>query len=63
MLTVDCIPQVLPALREECAQTAACAPLTKHFQHCQEKIEAGNGYKHEDCIEELFQYVMTGIVS
>jgi ubiquinol-cytochrome c reductase subunit 6 len=45
--------QVLPGLREQCEQSAKCAPLTKHFQHCQEKVEAGEGFQHENCIEEL----------
>ncbi|KAI0350536.1 hypothetical protein OH77DRAFT_1524800 [Trametes cingulata] len=43
----------LPALQEECEQTAKCAPLVKHFQHCEEKVNAGEGYKGEDCIEEF----------
>lgn len=45
--------QVMPAIREECAQSSKCAPLTKHFEHCQEKVQAGEGFKHEDCVEEL----------
>ncbi|KAI8996245.1 ubiquinol-cytochrome C reductase hinge domain-containing protein [Trametes punicea] len=44
----------LPALQEECAQTAKCAPLAKHFQHCEEKVHAGQGYKGEDCVEEFY---------
>jgi len=43
-----------PALREECAESAKCVQLTKHFQHCQEKVEAGEGFKGEDCVEEMF---------
>jgi len=43
-----------PLIREECQQSAQCAPLTKHFMHCQEKVQAGHGYKGEDCVEELF---------
>jgi len=45
---------VLPALREGCTQSAACAGFDKHFQHCTEKVTSGQGYKGEDCIEELF---------
>ncbi|EGO20321.1 subunit 6 of the ubiquinol cytochrome-c reductase complex, QCR6 [Serpula lacrymans var. lacrymans S7.9] len=45
-----------PAIREECQETAKCAPLTKHFQHCQEKVSAGEGYKGEDCVEELMMH-------
>ena len=43
-----------PDIREECKATSKCAPLTKHFEHCQEKVNAGEGYKGEDCVEELF---------
>ncbi|CAE6497651.1 unnamed protein product [Rhizoctonia solani] len=44
---------ILPELREECKQTAACAGFDKHFAHCTEKVTAGEGYKGEDCVEEL----------
>ncbi|KAI0772319.1 hypothetical protein BD413DRAFT_39754 [Trametes elegans] len=43
----------LPALQEECEQSAKCAPLLQHFQHCEEKVNAGEGFKGEDCIEEF----------
>jgi len=43
-----------PPLRDECAATAACTPLKQHFDHCTEKINSGKGFKHEDCVEELF---------
>jgi ubiquinol-cytochrome c reductase subunit 6 len=43
----------MPVIREECGNTGKCAPLTKHYLHCQEKVEAGEGFKHEDCVEEL----------
>jgi len=43
-----------PKLREECQTTAKCAPLKSHFEHCQEKVHAGQGFKGEDCVEELF---------
>ncbi|KAL0952424.1 hypothetical protein HGRIS_006697 [Hohenbuehelia grisea] len=46
----------LPAVREEC-QTGKCASLTKHFEHCQEKVNAGNGFKGEDCVEELCTFL------
>ena len=45
--------QALPALQEECQESAKCAPLAKHFAHCEEKVNAGEGFKGEDCIEEL----------
>ncbi|KAL5637622.1 hypothetical protein ACGC1H_004137 [Rhizoctonia solani] len=44
---------ILPELREECKQTAACSGLDKHFAHCTEKVNAGEGYKGEDCVEEF----------
>ncbi|QRV85270.1 ubiquinol-cytochrome C reductase hinge protein [Ceratobasidium sp. AG-Ba] len=44
---------IAPALREECTQSAACAGFDKHFQHCTEKVTSGQGYKGEDCVEEL----------
>jgi hypothetical protein len=28
--------------------------MAKHFEHCQEKVEAGEGFKGEDCVEELY---------
>ncbi|THH20925.1 hypothetical protein EW146_g515 [Bondarzewia mesenterica] len=42
-----------PQLREECQESAKCKPLTQHFLHCQEKVQAGEGYKGEDCVEEM----------
>lgn len=45
--------QVYPVIREECKSSAKCAPLARHFEHCQEKVAAGQGYKGEDCVEEL----------
>lgn len=45
--------QILPALQDECAESAKCAPHAKHFAHCEEKVNAGEGYKGEDCVEEL----------
>ncbi|KAG8988454.1 hypothetical protein FRB94_000693 [Tulasnella sp. JGI-2019a] len=43
----------MPAIREACQSSKSCAPLTQHFQHCQEKVQAGEGFKGEDCVEEL----------
>lgn len=48
-----CVGQPLPAIVEECEQSAKCAPALHHFQHCEEKVNAGEGYKGEDCVEEL----------
>ncbi|RDB17684.1 hypothetical protein Hypma_001258 [Hypsizygus marmoreus] len=44
---------VHPTIREECKESAKCAALTKHFEHCQEKVQSGQGFKGEDCVEEL----------
>ncbi|KAF4611529.1 hypothetical protein D9613_003609 [Agrocybe pediades] len=45
-----------PVIREECKASAKCAALTKHFEHCQEKVQSGQGFKGEDCVEELCAY-------
>ncbi|KAJ3481270.1 hypothetical protein NLI96_g7775 [Meripilus lineatus] len=44
---------VLPALQEECKQSAKCAAATAHFAHCEEKVNSGQGFPHEDCVEEF----------
>jgi len=43
-----------PVLREECQSSTKCAPLKQHFEHCQEKVQEGKGFKGEDCVEEMF---------
>ena len=48
-----CPTKLHPAIREECKESSKCAALAKHFEHCQEKVHAGQGFKHEDCVEEL----------
>jgi len=45
---------VQPVLREQCQSSARCAPLKHHFEHCQEKVNNGQGFKGEDCVEEMF---------
>ncbi|KAF8417888.1 hypothetical protein L210DRAFT_3543841 [Boletus edulis BED1] len=45
-----------PVICDECKSTTKCAPLTRHFEHCQEKIVAGQGYKGEDCVEEFMMH-------
>lgn len=50
---VDPTLQPLPELQEECKQSAKCAAATKHFEHCNEKVNAGEGFHGENCIEEL----------
>ncbi|KAG0706278.1 Non-heme 11 kDa protein of cytochrome bc1 complex [Suillus ampliporus] len=47
---------VHPIILEECKNSAACASLTRHFEHCQEKVQAGQGFKGEDCVEELMMH-------
>ncbi|GJJ11353.1 hypothetical protein Clacol_005585 [Clathrus columnatus] len=44
---------VHPAIREECSNSAKCSSLKKHFDHCQEKVQGGHGFKGEECVEEL----------
>ncbi|KAI0743050.1 hypothetical protein C8Q80DRAFT_1192256 [Daedaleopsis nitida] len=44
---------ILPAIQEECENSAKCAPSAKHFAHCEEKVNAGEGFKGEDCVEEF----------
>lgn len=46
----------MPAIKEECAESSKCAAATKHFQHCQEKVSAGEGFHGENCIEELYVF-------
>lgn len=46
--------QIHPEIREDCKNSAKCAALAKHFEHCQEKVQAGEGFKGEDCVEELY---------
>lgn len=43
-----------PQIREECEKSSQCAPFTRHYLHCQEKVNNGQGFKGEDCVEELF---------
>ncbi|KAF8197736.1 ubiquinol-cytochrome C reductase hinge domain-containing protein [Mycena galopus ATCC 62051] len=43
-----------PKIRAECESSPACAPMKHHFEKCQEKVQAGQGYKGEDCVDEMF---------
>ncbi|KAF9269586.1 Non-heme 11 kDa protein of cytochrome bc1 complex [Marasmius fiardii PR-910] len=45
-----------PAIREECQNSGKCAQLAKHFEHCNEKVNSGQGFKGEDCVEELMMH-------
>ncbi|KAL0576401.1 Cytochrome b-c1 complex subunit 6, mitochondrial [Marasmius crinis-equi] len=42
-----------PAIKEECQNSTKCAQLARHFEHCNEKVNSGQGFKGEDCVEEL----------
>ena len=46
-------------MQEECQETAKCAPFAKHFAHCEEKVNAGQGFKGEDCVEELYVSILS----
>ena len=46
-------PQLHPVVRDDCKEKK-CAKLAKHFEHCQEKVQGGEGFKGEDCVEELY---------
>jgi ubiquinol-cytochrome c reductase subunit 6 len=46
-------PQIHPTLREEAQESSKCKAATQHFLHCQEKVQSGKGFKHEDCVEEM----------
>ncbi|KAF9030361.1 Non-heme 11 kDa protein of cytochrome bc1 complex [Hymenopellis radicata] len=43
-----------PVIRDECRESSKCKESAKHFSHCTSKVEAGQGFKGEDCVEELF---------
>jgi len=43
-----------PHLREEAQESPKCKAASQHFLHCQEKVHSGKGFKHEDCVEEMF---------
>ncbi|KAF9239492.1 Non-heme 11 kDa protein of cytochrome bc1 complex [Melanogaster broomeanus] len=45
-----------PIIREECKNSAKCSPLTRHFEHCQEKVSEGKGFQGEDCVEEFMMH-------
>ncbi|KAF9447781.1 hypothetical protein P691DRAFT_760489 [Macrolepiota fuliginosa MF-IS2] len=49
---------IQPVVRDECKETK-CAQLAKHFEHCQEKVQSGQGFKGEDCVEELCMYSLS----
>ncbi|KAJ7807906.1 hypothetical protein B0H14DRAFT_2871639, partial [Mycena olivaceomarginata] len=42
-----------PKIRADCEASPACAPLKHHFEKCQEKVNAGEGFKGEDCVRRF----------
>ncbi|KAJ7307643.1 hypothetical protein DFH08DRAFT_792858 [Mycena albidolilacea] len=42
-----------PKIRTDFEASPACAPLKHHFEKCQEKVNAGEGFKGEDCVYEM----------
>ncbi|KAG8902103.1 hypothetical protein FRB99_004830 [Tulasnella sp. 403] len=54
---------VLPELRDSCKESKACSGFNKHFEHCTEKVTAGEGYKGEDCVEELLMHCVDACVA
>jgi ubiquinol-cytochrome c reductase subunit 6 len=53
--------QLHPKLREEAQESSKCKAAAQHFSHCQEKVQSGKGFLHEDCVEEM--YVLTSFLS
>ncbi|KAN0129456.1 Non-heme 11 kDa protein of cytochrome bc1 complex [Lactarius tabidus] len=45
-----------PQLREEAQESSKCKAAAHHFFHCQEKVQSGKGFKHEDCVEEIMMH-------
>ncbi|KAJ7444973.1 Non-heme 11 kDa protein of cytochrome bc1 complex [Mycena galericulata] len=45
-----------PGIRAACEARAECAPLKHHFEKCQEKVQSGQGFKGEDCVEEIMMH-------
>lgn len=37
----------------ECENSKQCAPAKHHFDECTNRVNEGNGFKGEDCMEEL----------
>jgi hypothetical protein len=52
-----------PKIRKECEESPACTPMKHHFEKCQEKVDAGEGYKGEDCVDEMCVSLLTSPTS
>ncbi|KAH9175715.1 Non-heme 11 kDa protein of cytochrome bc1 complex [Lactarius sanguifluus] len=50
------VEDIHPQLREEAQESSKCKAATQHFFHCQEKVQSGKGFKHEDCVEEIMMH-------
>ncbi|EIM20583.1 Non-heme 11 kDa protein of cytochrome bc1 complex [Wallemia mellicola CBS 633.66] len=48
---------IYPAIREECENSSHIAHLKHHFEHCNEKVEAGEGFQGETCAEEIHSFL------
>ncbi|UZJ53534.1 hypothetical protein CBS101457_002854 [Exobasidium rhododendri] len=44
---------IMPGIYEDCENSKECSPAKHHFLECQERVEAGNGFKDENCVEEF----------
>ncbi|KAG8915272.1 hypothetical protein FRC01_003720 [Tulasnella sp. 417] len=53
----------LPAIREECKASKNCVQFTKHFEHCEAKVNEGKGFKGEDCVEEFMMHCVDACVA
>ncbi|THH33367.1 hypothetical protein EUX98_g831 [Antrodiella citrinella] len=54
---------IMPEIVEACKESKACATATHHFAHCEEKVNAGQGYPHEDCVEEFMMHCVNSCVA
>ncbi|PWN23536.1 Non-heme 11 kDa protein of cytochrome bc1 complex [Microstroma glucosiphilum] len=45
---------LMPGIYEECEKSKQCAPAKHHFDECTNRVNEGNGFKGEDCMEEFF---------
>lgn len=42
-----------PSSSTECENSKECSGVKHHFEECQKRVSEGNGFKGEDCMEEL----------
>ena len=41
-----------------CEKSAACESVRHHFEECQERVTEGKGFEGEDCVEELYVWLL-----